>query len=173
MGFDKWLQRFVTNMEKIIFRTTLIFVVLLFIVQAMLLNGDLRTIFSKTDQLEGKPLGSTQDVFSRKVIEKEQAALSPRGKEEASLELALIPPPDIFPELFLLLNNEIVGSWQKNNNLRVNVRPGDLLEIAGEVPGGIPATIEVVEVYGNLKAPKKGYAIQTFGEREFLAWIIP
>ena len=173
MDFDKWLQRFVTNLEKIIFRIALAFVVLLFVVQAVLLNGNLRVLFSKTDQLEGKPLENAQDVFGRKVTGEEQLALLHEQEEEVRLELALISPPGVSPELFLLLNNEIVGSWRENNNLQVSVKPGDLLEIVGEVPGEIPATIKVVEVYGKLKVPEKGYAIQTFGERELLAWIIP
>ena len=55
MNFDRWLQRFVTRGEKILFRLTLAFVVLLFIVQAVLMEEDFRHIFSKTEQLEGKP----------------------------------------------------------------------------------------------------------------------
>lgn len=173
MDFDKWLQRFVTNLEKIIFRTALALVVLLFVVQAVLLNGNLRVFFSKTDQLEGEPLEKTQDVFGRKTSGEKQPPLPPGQEEEICLEVALIPPPDISPELFLLRNNEIVGSWREDKNLRVNVKPGDLLEVVGEVPGEIPAAIKIVEIYGELRAPERGHTIQTFGEREFLAWIIP
>lgn len=173
MDFDKWLQRFVTNLEKIIFRTALAFVVLLFVVQAMLLNENLRVLFSKTDQLEGKPLENARDVFGGIITGEEQPALSLKQEKEINLELIMVPPPDVLPELFLLLNNEIVGSWQENEKLQVNVKPGDLLEVVGEVPGDIPATIKVTEIYGKLKAPERGHTIQTFGEREFLAWIIP
>ncbi|NMB35580.1 MAG: hypothetical protein GX989_04755 [Firmicutes bacterium] len=173
MGFDRWLQRFVTTLEKIIFRAALAFVVLLFVVQAVLLNGNLRVLFSKTDQLEGEPFEKTQDVFGKKVTGEKQPPLPPEQEEEISIEVALFSPPGINPELYLLRNNDIVGSWQENKNLRVDVKPGDLLEVVGDVPGEIPATIKVVKIYGELKAPETGHAIQTFGEREFLAWIIP
>ena len=39
MDFDRWLQRFVTAVEKVIFRIALTLVVALFIVQAMLMNA--------------------------------------------------------------------------------------------------------------------------------------
>jgi len=57
--------------------------------------------------------------------------------------------------------------------LYVTVEPGDLLEVVGEVPGNIPATIRVVQVLGTLKAPAEGDEIHTFGERDLLAWIVP
>jgi hypothetical protein len=172
MDFDKWLQRFVTGIEKFIFRIALAFVVLLFVVQAVLLDGDLRALFSKTDKLEGKPLQDAQDVIGRKMAGEVQPVINGQ-EEEITLELELLPPPEVSPKLFLLLNNEVAGSFGEGNNLKVSVRPGDLLEVTGEVPGDIPATIRIVGVYGKLKAPKKGDEIKTFGERELLAWIIP
>ncbi|NLJ55960.1 MAG: hypothetical protein GX334_02795 [Firmicutes bacterium] len=172
MDFDKWLQRFVTGTEKFIFRIALSFVVLLFVVQAMLLNSDLRTLLSKTDQLEGQPLAEAQDVIGRKMA----VGIPPYSHEQVEeivLELALLPPPGVSPELSLLLNNEIVGSFREGHNLKICVQPGDLLEVLGEVSGDVPATIKVVAVNGDLEAPKKGFEIKTFGERELLAWIIP
>lgn len=172
MDFDKWLQRFVTGTEKFIFRIALSFVVLLFVVQAVLLNSDLRALLSKTEQLEGQPLAEAQDVIGRKMTGR-IPPFSDEQEEEIILELALLPPPGVSPELFLLLNNEIAGSFREGHNLRICVQPGDLLEVIGEVTGDVPATVKVVEVNGNLEAPQKGFEIKTFGERELLAWIIP
>ncbi len=172
MDFDKWLQRFVTGTEKFVFRIALTFVVLLFVVQAVLLNDDLRVLLSKTDQLEGQPLAEAQDVIGRKMTGG-IPSYSREQEKEIVLELALLPPPAVSPELFLLLNNEIAGSFREGHNLKIKVQPGDLLEVLGEVAGDIPATVRVVGIDGKIEAPEIGFEIKTFGERELLAWIIP
>jgi hypothetical protein len=170
MDFDKWLQRFVTGIEKIIFRLALALVVLLFLVQALLTEEDSRLFLSKTDQFEGKPLTENiHDVISRRVIGEEKVTVP---VEEPALLLKLIPPKGISPELFLLINNEIFAQFGETN-IYVTVEAGDLLELVGEVPGNVPAVVQVVQVYGNLKTPQKGDEVKTFGERELLAWIIP
>ncbi|RJX23672.1 MAG: hypothetical protein C4554_10385 [Dethiobacter sp.] len=171
MDFDRWLQRFVTAIEKIIFRVALALVVLLFIVQAMLINGNLRLFLSKTDRMEGKPvLQNIQDVMGRKITGAERP-VSP-AHEEITLVLELRSPPGISCNLFLLVNNQVAGQFGEEN-ISITVQPGDLLEVIGEVSGETPAAIRVVEVYGKLKAPGKGHEIKTFGERDLLAWIIP
>lgn len=171
MDFDRWLQRFVTAVEKVIFRIALTLVVALFIVQAMLMNGNLRQFLSKTDRAEGTPVEQdVQDVMGRRTSG--GTLLDDPVQDEIAVVLKLEEPPGNACTLYLLVNNQVVGQLGEEN-LYVNVQPGDLLEVIGEVPGDIPATIRVIEVYGKLQAPEEGYEIQTFGERDLLAWIVP
>lgn len=164
MDFDRWLQRFVTAIEKIIFRTALALVVLLFIVQALLMNGNLRQYLSITDKIEGQPV--------KEEIQEVMAVPAGELQEEVTLVLELIDPPKSPFTLYLLINNKVAAQFGKEN-ICINVRPGDMLEVLGEVPGNVPATIRIKEIYGNIKAPRKGHEIKTFGERDLLAWIIP
>jgi len=168
MDFDKWLQRFVTGVEKIIFRLALVLVVLLFVVQALLMDGDSRLFLSTTDKLEGTPvLENIQDVIGRSV-----ANDLPPVLEETALTLELLPPPNTKPELYLLINGNPVAQLGETN-IYVTVEAGDMLELSGNVPGDIPAVVRVVSVQGKLKAPEEGHEVTTFGEKELLAWIIP
>jgi hypothetical protein len=173
MNFDRWLQRFVTRGEKILFRLTLAFVVLLFIVQAVFLEKDFRHFFSKTEQLEGEPLvEDTQEVFGKGDYDEVRRLGVPGEHHKMALVLQLVPPPEQEAELFLLLNNEVV-SRLGDENLYLPVDPGDMLEIVGTVNGGNPAVVKVLEVIGGISAPAAGHEITTFGERELLAWIVP
>ncbi|NMB41539.1 MAG: hypothetical protein GX996_06365 [Firmicutes bacterium] len=174
MDFDRWLQRFVTAIEKIIFRVALVFVVLLFIVQAVLLNGDLRLFLSKTDKVEGKPVmqeAEARETMGRKIIT-EKTQSSYLTQEGITLVLELKAPPEGSCTLYLLINNEVVEQFG-NESICVNVQPGDLLEVIGKVSGDRPASISIVEIHGKLKSPEKGYELKTFGERDLIAWIIP
>ncbi|MDO9535935.1 MAG: hypothetical protein Q7J85_11540 [Bacillota bacterium] len=169
MDFDKWLQRFVTSVEKIIFRLALVLVVLLFIVQALLMDADSRLFLSTTDKLEGSPvLENIQDVMGRRVSND----LPPVVQEETALVLELLSPPNVNTELFLLVNGSPVAQLGEAN-IYVTVKAGDMLELTGSVPGDIPAVVRVVNVHGKLKTPEKGHEVTTFGENELLAWIIP
>lgn len=176
MDFDKWLQRFVTKVEKIIFRLALGLVVLLFLVQALLIGDDARLFLSKTDQLEGIPIAdSIQDVIGRGILEEETEtlpAIEEKTDEETALVIRLIPPEGISIKLYLQVNNRIAAQFGETD-IYIPVEPGDLLELIGDVPGNTPAIIKIVKVYGDLQAPEEGYEVTTFGEKELLAWIIP
>ncbi len=170
MDYDKWLQRFTSRVERIAYRLTLLFVVLLFLVQAVLLNDYLRPYLNYTDRYEGRALlEDLQKVISRNVIMDEIITES----AETALLLELIPPPgEIPPELTVIVNGKphaLLGGEQ----LYLPVSPGDLLEVEGYVYGSNPAVIRIAEVYGELQAPQKGREITTFGEKELVAWIIP
>ena len=168
MDFDKWLQRFVSGVEKIIFRLALVLVVLLFVVQALLMDGDSRLFLSTTDKLEGTPvLENIQDVIGRSV-----ANDLPPAQDEIALVLELLSPPNVNTEIFLLINGSPVAQLGEKN-IYVTVQAGDMLELTGSVPGDIPAVVRVVNVHGKLKAPEKGHEVTTFGENELFAWIIP
>lgn len=163
MDFDRWLQRFVNRIEKILFRGALLFIVLLFIVQALMTEKNIRLYFSTTEQLEGKPLDeNVQQAFSGNVIE----------KEEYSLVIETVYPSGHGQTLIILLNGKVSGELT-NEPLRLTVAPGDMLEVIGTITGGTPAVVRIKEVNGDLSEPLPGHEIVTFGERELLAWIIP
>ncbi|MGI6318667.1 MAG: DUF5359 family protein [Firmicutes bacterium] len=174
MDFDKWLQRFVTKVEKIIFRLALGLVVLLFLIQTLLMEDDARLFLSKTHQFEGIPvMENIQDVIGKKIVEEETSPVTAEEKaEEKALVLRLLPPEGVSIELFLLINNKIYAQFGEAD-IYVTVEPGDILELVGEVPGNTPATVKIVKVYGELRAPKEGLEVNSFGEKELLAWIIP
>jgi hypothetical protein len=137
----------------------------------MLMNGNLRLFLSKTDRVEGKPvMQDTRDVMGRKITG--ERIPSPPVQKEITLVLELEAPPGNPCTLYLLVNNEVAGQFG-DENIYINVQPGDLLEVIGEVSGDMPASVSVVEIYGKLKAPEKGHKIKTFGERDLLAWIVP
>ncbi len=167
MDFDRWLQRFVTAMEKIIFRTALALVVLLFIVQALMINESFRQYMSITDKIEGDPVKENIREAMAKASSGEI-----RTQEEVTLVLELVDPPQSPFTLYLLVNNKVAAQLGEKD-ITINVRSGDMLEVVGEVQGGVPVTIRIKEIYGNIKAPRKGDEIKTFGERDLLAWIIP
>lgn len=173
MDFDKWLQRFVTKVEKIIFRLALGLVVLLFLVQAFLMEDDARLFLTKTDQLEGIPvMDSIQDVLGRGMLKEETRPAIKEKDEETALAIKLIPPEGVSVKLYLQVNNRIAAQLGETD-IYVPVKPGDLLELVGNVPGNTPARVKIVKVYGDLQAPEEGCEVTTFGEKELLAWIIP
>lgn len=167
MDFDRWLQRFVTAMEKIVFRTALALVVLLFIVQALMVNESFRQYMSVTDKIEGDPVKE----YVREAMAKASSG-EIRAEEEVILVLELVDPPQSPFTLYLLVNNKVAAQLGEKD-ITIKVRSGDMLEVVGEVQGSTPVTIRIKEIYGNIKAPRKGDEIKTFGERDLLAWIIP
>ncbi len=169
MDYDKWLQRFTSRVERIVYRMTLVFVVLLFFVQAVLLNDYLRPYLNYADRFEGSVLfEDLQKVIAGNVGTGELSSF-----EETAVLLELIPPPDqISPELTVTVNGKpraLLG----DEKLYLPVSPGDLLEVEGYVYGSLPAVIRIADIYGELQAPQKGREITTFGEKELVAWIIP
>ena len=94
MDFDKWLQRFVTKVEKIIFRLALGLVVLLFLIQTLLMEDDARLFLSKTHQFEGIPvMENIQDVIGKKIVEEETSPVTAEEKaKDKALVLRLLPP---------------------------------------------------------------------------------
>ncbi len=169
MDYDKWLQRFTSRLERFAYRITLLFVVLLFLVQAVLLNDYLRPYLNYTDRFEGRALlDDLQKVIARNVITDETD-----GFTETALLLELIPPPDEIPPDLTIIVNGKPHTLLGGEKLYLPVSPGDLLEVEGYVYGSNPAVIRIAEVYGELQAPQKGREIATFGERELVAWIIP
>jgi hypothetical protein len=169
MDYDKWLQRFTSRIERIVYRLTLLFVVLLFLVQAVLLNDYLRPYISYTDRFEGKAL--LEDL--QKVIAGNVGVGEINRFEEPALLLELIPPPgEIPPDLTVIVNGKPQAQLS-GDKLYLPVSPGDLLEVEGFVYGSNPAVIRIADVYGELQAPQKGREITTFGEKELVAWIIP
>ncbi|MGI6328294.1 MAG: hypothetical protein ACOX1I_04990 [Dethiobacteria bacterium] len=174
MDFDKWLERFVTKVEKIVFRLALGMVVLLFLIQALLMEDDARLFLSKTQQFEGIPvMENIQDVIGKKVVEeKASPVITAEKAEEKALVLRLLPPEGVSIELFLQVNNRIAAQFG-DADIYVRVEAGDILELVGEVPGNTPATVKIVKVYGDLRAPEEGLEVYSFGEKELLAWIIP
>ena len=169
MDYDKWLQRFTSKVERIVYRVTLLFVVLLFLVQAVLLNDYFRPYLSYTDRFEGRPLlEDLQEVIAETV---ERGTIN--GFEEPAVLLELIPPPDSpYPDLTLIVNGKPYAPFTEEN-IYLPVSPGDLLEVDGNIYGSNPAVIRIAEVYGDLQAPEKGLEIVTFGEKELVSWIIP
>lgn len=167
MDFDRWLQRFVNKTEKFLFRGALFFIVMLFIVQALMTEENIRRYLSATDQLEGEPLAENiQEAFSGSLVKNEDQP------GEYAVVIEAVHPPGGNQELFILLNGKVSGEL-KNEPLTLAVAPGDMLEVIGNVTGGTPAVVRIKEVYGALSEPLSGYEIVTFGERELLAWIIP
>lgn len=170
MDYDKWLQRFTTKVERIVFRFTLIVVVLLFLVQAVMMNDQLRPLLSYTDRLEGTALKEElQKVISGRLEQVESDTM----EEKPAVLIELIPPAgEKPPDLTLFLNGKPYFSMGEEI-LYLPVTAGDLLEVAGQVYGNNPAKVRIVDVYGNLQAPVKGREILTFGDKELIAWIIP
>lgn len=170
MDFDRWLQRFVSKIEKILFRGALVFVVLLFVVQALMTEESIRRYLSTTDYLEGKPLSENiQEAFSKNLIEEEKFS---EAAKAYAVVLEAVHPAGSEQELFILLNGKVAGELG-DIPLTLPVTPGDMLEVVGTVTGGTPAIIRIKEVHGGLSEPLPGYEIHTFGERELLGWIIP
>lgn len=170
MDYDKWLQRFTGKLERVVFRFTMILVVLLFVVQAILLNNYLLPYLGYNAHIErNEIIEDIQKVISGR-IEEEEAITT----EEQAIVIELIPPPgEAQPELFLLVNGEPYAALISGEKLYLPVSPGDLLEVSGNVYGTEPAIIRIADVYGKLQAPQKGKEIITFGEKELIAWIIP
>jgi hypothetical protein len=170
MDYDKWLQRFTGKLERVLFRFTMILVVLLFVVQAIHLNGYLRIYLGNNAYLERYTIiEDIQQVISGSV-EREKALTV----EEQAIVLELIPSPGkMQPELYLIINGEPYTPFVSGERLYLPVSPGDLLEVSGNVYGNMPAIIRIADVYGKLQSPQKGKEIITFGEKELIAWIIP
>lgn len=163
MDFDRWLQRFVSRIEKILFRGALLIIVFLFVAQALMTEKNVRLYFSATERLEGEPLeGNVQQAFGRSVVEENKYFL---------LIETVYPPGN--DQTLVILQNGKVSCELTNEPQRLAVAPGDMLEVVGTIAGGAPALVRIEEVEGNLSQPLPGYEIVTFGDRELLAWIIP
>ncbi len=168
MDFDNFLGRFVTRMEKILFRLVLVMLAVLFVIQAVLANEEYRQYFNQTEALESKPIiQEVQDVIGRTVTPKN---ILPG--QEIVVTIQLVSPPEVVPELFLLINSRVAGKLGELP-LEVTVMPGDRLEVFGDVPGNEPAKVKIIHIQGEVDVPKTGDFITTFGDREALAWIVP
>ena len=168
MDFDNFLGRFVTRMEKILFRLVLVMLAVLFVIQAVLTNEDYRQYFNQTEALEGEPIiQEIQDAIGRTV-----APGNTLPGQEIIVTIQLVSPPEIVPELFLLINNRVAGKLGELP-FEVTVMPGDRLEVFGNVPGNEPAKVKIIHIQGEVDIPKTGDSIATFGDREVLTWIVP
>ncbi len=169
MDYDKWLQRFTGRVEKIVYRLALAFVVVLFLTQAVLLNDHLRPYLNYTDRFEGRAL--LEDL--QKVIAVNGGRSENNGFKELAVSLELISPPGVTPPELKIIVNGVPQAHLGEEKLYLPVFPGDLIEVEGNVYGNIPAVIRITDVYGDLRAPREGREITTFGDKELVTWIIP
>ena len=169
MDYDKWLQRFTGSVERIVYRLTLAFVVILFLAQAVLLNDHLRPYLNYTDRFEGRAL--LEDL--QKVIAGNVGRSESNGFKEMAVLLELIPPPGEAPPDLTIIVNGVPQAYLGEEKLYLPVLPGDLIEVEGYVYGNTPAVIRISDVYGDLRAPQEGREIITFGDKELVTWIIP
>ena len=104
MDYDKWLQRFTGSVERIVYRLTLAFVVILFLAQAVLLNDHLRPYLNYTDRFEGRALLEDllrfimRDEFRRiEVMEPSTLVLNSRDVEKLLFRINEIMRKKIIP----------------------------------------------------------------------------
>ena len=89
MDYDKWLQRFTGRSERVVFRLTMILIVLLFVVQAVLLNDYLRPYLGNNVHYKDNAImDDIQKVISGNVEQGYNFII-----EEQAIVLELIPPP--------------------------------------------------------------------------------
>lgn len=98
--------------ERVLFFLFVITFTIMIIVQATLMNPAIRASLSMNDELEGKPLGLEEFLYSEGII---RLSLLSEGRN---------------PDIKVLVNGEVVGSFFVPS-IEITVKDGDVVEIDG------------------------------------------
>ncbi len=159
-SFEKWFSQSTKKFDQVLLRLAVSFLAILFLSQMIMANSTLRNFFNHVERLEGEEIA----------IEQIKETLATKDFENIDihhLEFTLDGNPE--PELEILVNNEVRGSF-KNNKVLLEVEAGDLIEIDGEsVKKNI--TVKVTSTGSMIKTPPVGYTVTTYGTNELVGWI--
>ena len=172
MDFDKLLQRFASRVEKLLFRAALIFVVLLFIVQAVFIEERDNIISFLEETQPTKKETSKEEVEEVMAHNTFEPGPNSELEDEVKLVLEIIPPRGKSPELFLMVNKEVKGELEPGKSY-INVDTGDKLEIKSGRKFDLPVLVRIIEVHGDVSSPTEGKFIWSFGEKEELTSVEP
>ena len=167
MDFDKLLQRFTSRAEKYLFRAALVFVVLLFVVQALFLEerDNILSFFDEKKHTKDDPSPKkVEEVMARNTVD---PGREPMVKDDIKLILEIIPPQGKDPELLLVLNKKVKGVLKPGKSY-IKVDTGDELAIKSESKFDFPVLVRIIEVHGDISSPTEGEFIWNFGEKEEL-----
>ena len=124
---DKWFNGFSRRVESHVFYFTIIFIVLLIVIQALMINGDVRQYLSRVDMLEGEPY--TYTIIGEDDHDMERLSGSERAPSSMELTLEVLPPQT---RLKIMVNGEEKAILY-DKPLVITVEAGDLIEVEGEL----------------------------------------
>ena len=115
------------GMERVLFFAFIVTFTLMIIIQAALMNPSVRTFLSVSNEFEGTPLGVEEYLY-----------------DEGELSLELLGD-ESNSEIKILINGEETADFS-DNNIRLTVRDGDVIEIDGS---NVNDSVEVMVVSGS------------------------
>lgn len=121
---------FESNIERMLYSSFIILFIVMIIIQAVLTSPAARTSLSVNYELEGKPLGTEEYLYS-----------------QGEIVLGLISKKT-HENLKVLLNGEEIDSF-KSTNVALTVKDGDVLEVDGSSVGN-SIEVEVVKAGENI-----------------------
>lgn len=131
------------NFERVLYIAFLSVFVLLLGTQAILINPNIRSAVTISDDMKGTPLGAEEFLYS-----------------EGTMELKLLDGSSI-PELKVLVNGEERACFSENI-VTISLIDGDVVEIDGSGVGG-PAEVAVSSVSSNMDSSYVGLKLQVEG----------
>ncbi len=164
-ALQSWLQKWSHKLERFLFSSALFFLVLLVAGQLLMNSSRARYYLNRVEFLEGEPYLWSEETFFPDTFAR-GAAEEPEGAYWVELSLT-----GGSARLNVLRNGDVAGVLHQEN-LKVLVQPGDLIELEGEIDGSDPVVVEVLAVHG-LAYPSAGMRVTTFGDYDLLGWAVP
>lgn len=166
---DRWFGYFLRRVESYVFYFTIIFIIMMVLIQALMINSDIRQYLSRVDVLEGEPYTHSHgvgDMFD----ETEKTTGAGSGPFQAPMEITLkVVTPQT--RLKILVNGEERVTLH-DKPLTIAVEAGDLVEVESDENCNNPAKVRVIGAVG-LQQPRVGDEITVLGDNQLVGWAIP
>lgn len=176
-----WMRWLSAWLENFLFYAVFVFIILIIMIQALMVRGDVRQYISLVDSLEGDLYSYTWDQNQEGdniIYDSPAGAYGLEGEErvqgenDSSLSITFQVVFSDAPEdaLHVLVNGEERGRLG-DDLLTLQVKPDDLLTIsAGSSAGTVK--VEIVDTQG-LQYPPAGVVINIKGSRQQLGRVVP
>ncbi len=165
-NLQRWFKQRAPELERFLIGVTLILSTLLIVSQLLMTWGSVRGYLNRVDYLEGAPY-----YWPEKGYFSGDAGAASEQSVFTGLYWLELNMREGTGSLEVLRNGAVAGVL-RSGSLIVYVKPGDRIEVRGEISGSEPATVEVKSVYG-LLYPRAGDSIVTFGDNDLIGWVVP
>ncbi len=166
---NRWLAYFLRRVENYVFYFTIIFIILMVLIQALMINSDIRQYLSRVDVLEGEPYTHShgeEDIFGE--TEKMTGAGSDPFQAPMEITLEIVTPRT---RLKIMVNGEERATIHDKPQT-IAVEAGDLVEVESDENCNNPAKVRVTGAVG-LQQPRVGDEITVLGDNQLVGWAIP
>lgn len=170
MSFERWFARATHKFEFFLCKLALFLLVFLIISQVVLTRENTRSFLSVVDQLEGVPL---EEYYGQEIG---QPVISYGEEKGAGEEFFLVLQargeggPGDYHDLKVVVNLDNITTFT-SPQLRINVKPGDMIEIDGR-ENNFPVEVSVIDHSPQVASTFGEASVTTWGTIELLGWVI-